>query len=137
MGGDNWGRRYVFEDGKVVVNLGYSVVVEAKAVTKSDLAKSVSLACSSYSCICPSSVASQEHTWWEFETFHPIRDGREEGTEKRTYYLSGVRNLDQGIVRLEHKNREGERVDIIWDGRAGPTRGGKWASWKNVKKGRQ
>jgi len=41
VGGDNWGRRYVFEDGKVVVNLGYSVVVEAKAVTKSDLAKSV------------------------------------------------------------------------------------------------
>lgn len=43
IGGDNWGRRYVFEDGKVVVNLGYSVVVEAKAVTKSDLTKSVSV----------------------------------------------------------------------------------------------
>jgi len=30
-----------------------------------------------------------------------------------------VRRLDQdGIFRLEHKNREGERVDIVWDQRA-------------------
>jgi len=48
-----------------------------------------------------------------------------------------VRLLDRGIIRLEHKNREGERVDIIWDGRADPSKGGKWAGWKNVKKARQ
>lgn len=40
VGGDNWGRRYVFEEGKVVVNLGYSVVLHAKAVSEADLAKS-------------------------------------------------------------------------------------------------
>ncbi|GAA5937037.1 hypothetical protein JCM3775_001934 [Rhodotorula graminis] len=100
VGGDNWGRRYVFEGGRVVVALGYSITVEAKPLALGDLAKS-------------------EHTWWEFETFHPIRPGQEEGVDKRTYYISGVRRLDKdGIFRLEHKNREGERVDIVWDQRA-------------------
>ncbi|GAA6043754.1 hypothetical protein JCM8097_006654 [Rhodosporidiobolus ruineniae] len=97
VGGDNWGRRYVFEEGKVVVALGYSVTVHAKAVPREELDKS-------------------EHTWWEFETFHPIRPGLEEALDKRTYYLTGVRTLgEDGVVRLEHKNREGERVDVVWD----------------------
>lgn len=61
----------------------------------------------------------QEHTWWEFETFHPTRVGLEEGPEKRTYYITGVRELEKGVVRLEHKNREGERVDVVWDERVG------------------
>ncbi|KAK4046471.1 hypothetical protein OIO90_006555 [Microbotryomycetes sp. JL221] len=100
VNGDNWQRRYVFENGKVVVNLGYSVVLEAKAVTESELDKS-------------------EHTWWEFETFHPIRPGQEEALEKRTYYITGIKHLERDIVRLEHKNREGERVDIIFDAREG------------------
>ncbi|BGO99555.1 Multifunctional methyltransferase subunit TRM112 [Rhodotorula toruloides] len=99
VGGDNWGRRYVFEGGKVVVALGYSVTIEAKPLTQAELDKS-------------------EHTWWEFETFHPIRPGQEEALDKRTYYVTGVRQLDAaGIYRIEHKNREGERVDIIWDQR--------------------
>lgn len=98
VGGDNWGRRYIFEDGKVSVNLGYSVTVELKALTESELDRS-------------------EHTWWEFVTFHAIRPGLVEGSDKRTYYLTGVRVLEHGVARLEHKNREGERVDIIWDGR--------------------
>ncbi|GAA5976139.1 hypothetical protein JCM11641_003291 [Rhodosporidiobolus odoratus] len=109
VGGDNWGRRYVFEGGKVVVALGYSVTVEGKALSGNDLAKS-------------------EHTWWEFETFHPMRPGQEEGTDKRTYYLTGVRTLDfTGVVRLEHKNREGERVDIVWD-QAAKVKGRWWRS---------
>lgn len=41
VGGDNWGRRYVFEDGRVVVALGYSVTVEAKPLSMGDLDKSV------------------------------------------------------------------------------------------------
>ncbi|GAA5955944.1 hypothetical protein JCM10213_000075 [Rhodosporidiobolus nylandii] len=110
VGGDNWGRRYVFEDGKVVVALGYSVTVEAKALSGDELDKS-------------------EHTWWEFETFHPIRPGQEEGVDKRTYYLTGVRTLEpEGIIRLEHKNRDGERVDLVWDQR--PKTGSRWAVWR-------
>lgn len=41
VGGDNWGRRYLFEAGRVVVALGYSVTIEAKALTEEDAAKSV------------------------------------------------------------------------------------------------
>ncbi|KAM0786496.1 hypothetical protein ACM66B_001954 [Microbotryomycetes sp. NB124-2] len=110
VNGDNWQRRYVFENGKVVVNLGYSVVLEAKTLTESELEKS-------------------EHTWWEFETFHPIRAGQEEALEKRTYYLTGVKHLERDIVKLEHKNREGEKVDIIWDGRAGRASKAKSSWW--------
>lgn len=43
VGGDNWGRRYVFDGGKVVVNLGYTVVLEAKALMQEDLDRSVRL----------------------------------------------------------------------------------------------
>jgi hypothetical protein len=56
--------------------------------------------------------------------------------EKRTYYLTGVRELDPaGVFRLEHKNREGEKVDIVWDQRP---KGRRWPalaarSWKAVK----
>lgn len=41
IGGDNWGRRYVFEEGKVVINLGYSVVVEKDPLTQGQLDQSV------------------------------------------------------------------------------------------------
>ncbi|SCV75013.1 BQ2448_8042 [Microbotryum intermedium] len=60
--GDNWGRRYVSDDGKVVVSLGYSISIEARALS----------------------------------TFHPIRPGKHESVEKRTYYLSAVRHLEPG-----------------------------------------
>ncbi|GAA5935472.1 uncharacterized protein JCM15063_001047 [Sporobolomyces koalae] len=108
VGGDNWGRRYTFENGKVVVSLGYSIVIEREPLTQDQLDQS-------------------EHTWWEFETFHPIRPGQEEGLDKRTYYITGVRTLSpDGIVRLEHKNREGERVDLIWDQRTKLQSTGGW-----------
>ncbi|GAA5823926.1 hypothetical protein JCM5353_007339 [Sporobolomyces roseus] len=108
IGGDNWGRRYVFEEGKVVVILGYSVVIEKDPLTQGQLDQS-------------------EHTWWEFETFHPIRPGQEEAVDKRTYYITGVRTLTaDGIVRIEHKNREGERIDLIWDQRLKSVGKGGW-----------
>ncbi|BGP56139.1 hypothetical protein JCM8202v2_003750 [Rhodotorula sphaerocarpa] len=111
VGGDNWGRRYVFEAGRVVVALGYSVTIEAKPVTEDDLAKS-------------------EHTWWDFETFHPTRAAQEEFKDKRTYYLTAVRQLDStGVYRLEHKNREGERVDVLWDQRDNRRTGPWWSPW--------
>ncbi|GAA5968475.1 hypothetical protein JCM8115_006402 [Rhodotorula mucilaginosa] len=112
VGGDNWGRRYLFEAGRVVVALGYSVTVEAKALKEEDAAKS-------------------EHTWWEFETFHPIRPSHEEAKDKRTYYITAVRQVDPaGIYRLEHKNREGERVDILWDQRESRRAGPWWSPWR-------
>ncbi|GAA5868713.1 hypothetical protein JCM3774_003633 [Rhodotorula dairenensis] len=112
VGGDNWGRRYLFEAGRVVVSLGYSVTIEAKPLSEDDAAKS-------------------EHTWWEFETFHPIRPSHEEGKEKRTYYVTAVRQVDAaGIYRLEHKNREGERVDILWDQRDTRRAGPWWSPWR-------
>lgn len=112
VGGDNWGRRYLFEAGRVVVALGYSVAIEAKALTEEDAAKS-------------------EHTWWEFETFHPIRPNHEEAKDKRTYYITAVRQVDPaGIYRLEHKNREGERVDILWDQRETRRAGPWWSPWR-------
>ncbi|GAA5988113.1 hypothetical protein JCM10908_002067 [Rhodotorula pacifica] len=112
VGGDNWGRRYIFDAGRVVVALGYTVTIEAKPVTEDDLAKS-------------------EHTWWEFETFHPIRPSQEEAKDKRTYYITGVRQLDAaGIYRLEHKNREGERIDILWDQRDPRRAAPWWSPWR-------
>lgn len=42
VGGDNWGRRFVFDDGKVVLVLGYSVSVYATSLTDRVLSASVS-----------------------------------------------------------------------------------------------
>lgn len=47
-----------------------------------------------------------------------MRDALAEAVEKRTYYLVAVESLAEDVVRLEHKTREGERMDVIWDGRA-------------------
>ena len=41
VGGDNWGRRYAFDGGKVVVVLGYSVTIYDQPVSKSDMTQTV------------------------------------------------------------------------------------------------
>ena len=133
VGGDNWGRRYLFEAGRVVVALGYSVTIEATALTEEDAAKSVRafLAINQVAKSDTALFLSQEHTWWEFETFHPIRPSHEEAKDKRTYYITAVRQVDPaGIYRLEHKNREGERVDILWDQRETRRAGPWWSPWR-------
>lgn len=63
-------------------------------------------------------------------------DAQEESLDKRTYYLTSVRPIESGVVRLEHTNREGERVDVLWDGRAGESapqswekEKAKWTAW--------
>jgi len=99
IGGDNWLRRYVFDDGKVVVHLGFSIVIYANKQTPEDLAAS-------------------EKTWGGSNTWHPCRDALVEGTEKRTYYLFRHYELSPGVLLLEHENQEGEQVNIVWDGRA-------------------
>lgn len=43
VGGDNWGRRYVFGDGNIVVVIGYSVTVYQVPMTKGTMAQSVRL----------------------------------------------------------------------------------------------
>jgi hypothetical protein len=42
VGGDNFGRRYIFDEGRVVVVVGYSVTIYAVPLTVDDLSKSVS-----------------------------------------------------------------------------------------------
>ena len=42
IGGDNFGRRYVFEQGEIVVTLGYSVSVYREALNATQLAQVVS-----------------------------------------------------------------------------------------------
>lgn len=41
IGGDNFGRRYVFDGGKTVVHLGYSVVSYPNKITRQQLSKTV------------------------------------------------------------------------------------------------
>lgn len=41
LGGDNWGRRYLFEGGRIAIHLGYSIVVESIPLTIQDLGQSV------------------------------------------------------------------------------------------------
>lgn len=62
-------------------------------------------------------MVSQEHTWFEYDSFYPMRPPLTEAKEKRTYYLTRVEQLTAGVTRMEHSNREGERIDIVWDAR--------------------
>lgn len=98
VGGDNWRRRFVFDNGRIVVVLGYSVTIYDQALTADDLSR-------------------VEHTWIEHEPFFPLRNALEEGVKKRTYYLTSARLIEQGVTRLVHQNKEGERVDIVFDNR--------------------
>ncbi|BGP51738.1 hypothetical protein JCM10450v2_007688 [Rhodotorula kratochvilovae] len=99
VGGDNWARRYVFDEGRVVVALGYSITTYAKPLSKEELGQI-------------------EHTWHAYLPSLPHRPPQVEGTDKRTYYLSAVRQLDdEDIFRFEHKDRDGRRVDVVWDQR--------------------
>lgn len=51
--------------------------------------------------------------------------------------MTSVVDVAPGVVRLEHTNREGERADVVWDGRneamgAWSVQKGKMAEWRGL-----
>lgn len=95
IGGSNFGRRYVFDEGKTVVSLGYSVVsYPLVPISRSDLGKT-------------------EHTWDNLRSHHPLRNRLRENVDKVTYYVTDVIPLAPGVVQLIHTNRNGGRMVSI------------------------
>ena len=60
----------------------------------------------------------------------------EELVDKLTYYITDTVTVSPGIIKLMHSNRDGGRLDVIFDGRGeeavdGPPRwnGGGWIQY--------
>ncbi|GAA97904.1 glycosyltransferase family 31 protein [Mixia osmundae IAM 14324] len=99
LGGSNMFRRSVFDDGRVVLTLGYSITFHAQPLTPADLAKT-------------------EWTYHpDFEPTRPHRPGLIEGFDKLTYYLSYVVIEDdethaRGLLLSEPQRRHVRKVRI-------------------------
>ena len=120
IGGDNSGRRYVFDGGKTVIHLGYSVVSYPKKISRQQLSKTVSPRFLTHRNV-EADFSPQEHTWVELKSGHPLREPMEELVDKLTYYITDAVSVSPGIIKLMHSNRDGGRLDVIFDGRGEET----------------
>lgn len=105
VGGPNFLRRWVFDDGAVTLSLGYAITVHKQALSDDELGRI-------------------EWTWDHHEPRKPSRPRLVEGIEKHTYYLSQVEELAPGLHLFRHTCAhpavvDGVReIDILWDARS-------------------
>ncbi|GAA6001090.1 hypothetical protein JCM10207_007408 [Rhodosporidiobolus poonsookiae] len=105
LGGPNFLRRWVFDDGTVSLTLGYAITVHREPLSGDDLRRI-------------------EWTWDEHEPRKEARPALREGEQKLTYYLSSVERLSPDVALLKHTCtsplvESGLReIDILWDVRA-------------------
>ncbi|GAA95859.1 glycosyltransferase family 31 protein [Mixia osmundae IAM 14324] len=102
LGGDNFGRRYMFADGKQLMVVGYSLTEYSHPLTPSDL-------------------QSVEHTY-DADLLFPQRPKIREALVpwsqkqgKRTYFISRVRKLANGQVLLSFQDIDRVDIHILWD----------------------
>ncbi|GAA5970082.1 hypothetical protein JCM11641_000260 [Rhodosporidiobolus odoratus] len=103
VGGPNFLRRWVFDDGAVSLALGYAITVYRDALSPEDLQKT-------------------ERTWENHEPRRPSREKKEEGRDKLTYYLSSVERLTPDLALLRHtlapasiSNTTLHHIDLLYD----------------------
>ncbi|BGP14020.1 hypothetical protein JCM10213_005605 [Rhodosporidiobolus nylandii] len=105
VGGPNFLRRWVFDNGAVAVTPGYAITVYRDALT-------------------PESLQRTEHTWEGHEPRRPAKPKLEEGKEKLTYYLTSVERLSPDVALLRHTCTSPavssglREIDLLWDVRA-------------------
>ncbi|GAA5890290.1 hypothetical protein JCM6882_008785 [Rhodosporidiobolus microsporus] len=105
IGGPNLFRRWIFDDGAVVLTLGYAVTLHREKLNAEALTKT-------------------EWTWDQHEPRAATRPKLEEGEEKLTYYLTSVEPLSPTVTLLRHTCthptvQAGLRsIDVLYDTRA-------------------
>ena len=118
LGGDNMFRRFVFDDGRAMVCLGYTITIYNEPLTPFDLTRIGARRLAR-----PSDSA--ETTWPE--PLPPRRDlivrpgipeGRPPGSDdpdfKTTYFLRSIKPFNKDQFELLHSNMRGEVVRLIW-----------------------
>ncbi|GAA6026855.1 hypothetical protein JCM8097_005911 [Rhodosporidiobolus ruineniae] len=102
VGGPNFLRRWIFDDGAVTLTLGYAITVHREKLGPEELRKT-------------------EWTWDGHEPRRASRPKLEEGTEKLTYYLTSVDRLSPDVALLRHTcthpsvRSSLRQIDILWD----------------------
>ncbi|GAA97389.1 hypothetical protein E5Q_04067 [Mixia osmundae IAM 14324] len=100
LGGHNWGRRYLFDENRTMITLGYSVTLYKEPLTASDLEKI-------------------EWTWApDRELYDPVRPPLE-ATDKSSYLLTMIKQIRDPSFALpsllmRHHNQLGEMIQVIW-----------------------
>lgn len=117
VGGPNFLRRWVFDNGAVTWSVGYAITLHRTALDADELNRI-------------------EWTWSEHPARKPSRPGLVEGIQKFTYYISEVRELSPGlhlfrhVCRHPHTENNIHEIDIIWDARSAmPTSSFTVPSW--------
>jgi len=103
LGGDNLFRRYIFDDGKTLLTMGYSVTMYDHPLTSDDLTKI-------------------EYTW-SYDGYNmrfpqrpniPERPPGQGG--KTSYYVSDIDAHDeQGYALFAFTSLSGDRLEVIWE----------------------
>ncbi|GAA5996446.1 uncharacterized protein JCM10292_007612 [Rhodotorula paludigena] len=102
VGGRNFLRRWVFDEGRVTWTVGHSIIVHRHALT-------------------PDALGRAEWTWQGHPSRQPSRPSLQEGEEKLTYLLTDVERLSANVARLRHtcshpSVQDGLReIDVLWD----------------------
>ncbi|BGO89742.1 hypothetical protein NBRC10512_004396 [Rhodotorula toruloides] len=114
VGGPNFLRRWIFDEGRVTWTVGHSITVHREALTPEDLTRI-------------------EWTWSEHPPRREPRRALAEGEEKLTYYLTSVERLSSDLTIFKHtcshpSVQAGLReIDVMWDTRSeSPTWQDRW-----------
>ncbi|GAA5877539.1 hypothetical protein JCM8547_000183 [Rhodosporidiobolus lusitaniae] len=105
VGGPNFLRRWIFDDGAVTLTLGYAITVHRKKLD-------------------PEAVRAIEWTWEAHEPRRTSRPKLKEAEEKLTYYLTSVERLSPDVALLKHVctspivQSSLREIEILWDVRA-------------------
>ncbi|KAH8921004.1 glycosyltransferase family 31 protein [Atractiella rhizophila] len=120
LGGDNMFRRWVFDEGKTLVVMGYAIVFYEKPVPRRDW-------------------DNVEWTWeWAWRLVYPWRKGIPEYSagrpdpksetydmemakfddenQKVSYYLEHIDILDEREATFTYVNEKKDRINVVWDG---------------------
>ncbi|KAI9351274.1 hypothetical protein BDR26DRAFT_850779 [Obelidium mucronatum] len=99
IGSINFGRRFSMDNGKVVVTLGYSVVVYKTPITAEELEM----------------VEVTMNEMWR--PIRPVRGYLQEGVDKVSYYIDYVTELPfhtRKVVRMAYRNAKMEYLFVDW-----------------------
>lgn len=117
VGGNNFLRRWVFDNGAVTWSVGYAITVHKSALSTEQLGRI-------------------EWTWDDHAPRKEARPRLVEGIEKHTFYLTEVRDLAPDVYLFRHKCanrvlRDGiNEIDMIWDARD-ETAAASSSSWRS------
>lgn len=99
LGGDNLFKRYIFDDGRTFVSLGYSITLYSQPLKKYEMR------------LMERTYRSEEHEL-RWPSRPEIPEGKTKGRYKTTYYLLDVVEADRVMI---YQNKQGDMIRLYLD----------------------